>query len=135
MEIYVLDTSAILTYLEDEDGADFVEHLLIKAENREIFIYIAFITLTEVFYITLYEKNEIEAQRRIDLIKALEIQIIESDEIFNISAGKLKARYRISLADAYIAALCENCRGILVHKDPEYESLSVLIKEYRLPYK
>ena len=33
IEIYVLDTSAILTYLEDEDGAGFVEHLLIKADN------------------------------------------------------------------------------------------------------
>lgn len=32
-KIYILDTSAILTYIEDEDGSDYVENLLIDAEK------------------------------------------------------------------------------------------------------
>ena len=133
--IYILDTSAILTYIEDEDGSEYIENLLIAAEKGAAVIRIAFISLTEVFYITSREQSESAALDRIKLIQSLALQIHESDENLNIHAGKLKANNTISLADAYIAALCEEQNGILVHKDPEYEKLSSLIKEYRLPYK
>lgn len=133
--IYILDTSALLTYIEDEDGSEYIENLLIAAEKGEAAIHIAFISLTEVFYITAREQNESAALERIRLIQSLALQIHESDENLNIHAGKIKAGNTISLADAYIAALCQEQNGILVHKDPEYEKLSRSIKEYRLPYK
>ncbi len=134
-KICILDTSAILTYIEDEDGSDYVENLLIDAEKGIVDIYISFISLTEVFYITLREKDEPLAVERIKLVQSLAVKIQESDEMVNIRAGKLKARNSISIADAYIAALCQIHNGILVHKDPEYEKLASEIKEYRLPYK
>jgi len=134
-KICILDTSAILTYIEDEDGSDYVENLLIEAEKGIVDIYVSFISLTEVFYITLREKDEPLALERIKLMQSLAVKIQESDEMVNIKAGKLKARNSISLADAYIAALCQIHNGILVHKDPEYEKLASEINEYRLPYK
>jgi len=134
-KICILDTSAILTYIEDEDGSDYVENLLIEAEKGIVDIYVSFISLTEVFYITLREKDEPLAVERIKLMQSLAVKIQESDEMVNIRAGKLKARNSISLADAYIAALCQIHNGILVHKDPEYEKLASEINEYRLPYK
>ena len=134
-KICILDTSAILTYIEDEDGSDYVENLLIDAEKGIVDIYVSFISLTEVFYITLREKDEPLALERIKLMQSLAVKIQESDEMVNIKAGKLKARNSISLADAYIAALCQIHNGILVHKDPEYEKLASEINEYRLPYK
>lgn len=134
-EVYIFDTSALLTYIEDEEGSEAVEDLLIRAENGDAIIYISFVSLTEVFYITLQEKDETEAIRRIELIKSLEVKVEESNEDFNLRAGKLKATNSISLADAYIAALCQSQVGILVHKDPEFEKLSALMKENRLPYK
>ena len=117
-KICILDTAAILTYIEDEDGADHVENLLIDAEKGIVDIYVSFISLTEVFYITLREKDEPLAVERIKLMQSLAVKIQESDEMVNITAGKLKARNSISLADAYIAALCQIYNGILVHKDP-----------------
>ena len=134
-KICILDTSAILTYIEDEDGSDYVENLLIDAEKGIVDIYVSFISLTEVFYITLREKDEPLAVERIKLMQSLAVKIQESDEMVNIKAGKLKARNSISLADAYIAALCQIHNGILVHKDPEYEKLASEINEYILPYK
>ena len=134
-KICILDTSAILTYIEDEDGSDYVENLLIEAEKGIVDIYVSFISLTEVFYITLREKDEPLALERIKLMQSLAVKIQESDEMVNIKAGKLKARNSISFADAYIAALCQIHNGILVHKDPEYEKLASEINEYRLPYK
>jgi len=134
-KIYILDTSALLTYIEDEKGSDVIDDILIKAEKGEVRIYISFISLTEVYYITMQEKGESEALRRISLIQSLSLTVEESNEDLNLKAGSLKAANRISIADAYIAALCQQYEGILVHKDPEFESLSTLIKESRLPYK
>ena len=134
-EVFILDTSALLVYIEDEDGAEYAEDLLTKAERNEITLYIAFVSLTEVMYITLQEKDEGTAQARVDLIKSLSCTIEESSESLNFSAARLKAKNRISLADAYIAALCQEQNGILVHKDPEFEKLSPAINQHKLPYK
>jgi len=134
-KIYILDTSALLTFIEDEEGAERVESLLIEAEKGNVTVYLSFISLTEVFYITKKEKGEQEASERLGLIKSLAVHIIESEEPLNIMAGTLKADYRISLADAFIAALCQYHQGIIVHKDPEFEQLAPLMQELRLPYK
>jgi predicted nucleic acid-binding protein len=88
-----------------------------------------------VFYITLREKDEATAQRRVDLIRSLAVSIHESHDTLNMLAGRLKAAYRISLADAYIGALCQNVRGILVHKDPEFNALRTVISQLPLPLK
>lgn len=132
---YVLDTSAVFAYLEDEDGADQVESLLKQAETGNAEVLLSFITLAEVFYITLQEGSEGKALQRLSLIKALSVGIIESSEKISITAARLKASYKISLADAYIAALSKNRRGILVHKDPEYDNLGRIVSVHRLPYK
>ena len=134
-DIFVLDTSALLTFIEDENGSEYIENLLLGAEREEEVIYVSFISLAEVFYITIQEKSESEALRRIKLIQSLAVKVIESNESLNLRAGKLKATNRISLADAFIAALCQEINGTLVHKDPEFENLTSSLKEYRLPYK
>jgi hypothetical protein len=43
--------------LEDEEGSGDIENLLVDAEKGIIEIYVAFISLTEVFYITMQEKK------------------------------------------------------------------------------
>jgi len=134
-EVYVFDTSALLTYIEDEEGSENVESLLIRAEKGEVVIYVAFVSLTEVFYITMREKDESEAMDRVNLIQSLAVRIVESNEKLIVSAGSLKAKNRISLADAYVLAVCQEHNGTLVHKDPEFENMLPKVKEFRLPYK
>ncbi|WP_406608394.1 type II toxin-antitoxin system VapC family toxin [Candidatus Infernicultor aquiphilus] len=134
-EIFILDTSALLTFIEDEEGSEYIENLLIRAEKGDVAIYVAFISLTEVFYITAKGKDESEALKRVKLIQSLAVRVEESNENLNVRAGAIKAKNRISIADAYIAALCQEHNGILVHKDPEFEKISPTVKEFRLPYK
>jgi PIN domain nuclease of toxin-antitoxin system len=43
---YVFDTSALLAYIEDEDGANEVDDLLVKAENSAIQGHVCFVSLT-----------------------------------------------------------------------------------------
>jgi len=49
---YVLDSSAFLTFFEDEKGAEIVQELLEWAKKGQVVIFVCFATFTEVFYIT-----------------------------------------------------------------------------------
>jgi predicted nucleic acid-binding protein len=50
-------------------------------------------------------------------------------------AGRFEAFYRLSFADALIAAVARTQRAILVHKDPELEALSGQVSLLSLPFK
>lgn len=47
---YVLDTSALLTLIEDEAGADHVQALLEQAKRGEVDLLVSFISFMEVYY-------------------------------------------------------------------------------------
>ena len=128
---FLLDTSAWFTFMEDEKGADEVESILTTKD-----IIIPFIVLMEVYYISFREKGEYIASERYAFLKSLEAEFIwQIDEPTLLMAGKFKALYRISLADAVIASIAKRNGAILVHKDLEYEALKKEIEQKILPYK
>ena len=131
----MLDSTAFLTMFEDEAGSDTVQDLLEQANTSEILVFVSFVTFTEIFYITLREKGEEEAQKRIKLMDALATTRIESSKELSLIAGRLKAAYRLSFADAWIAATAMFYDAILVHKDPDFEQLEDKLKALKLTYK
>jgi len=128
---FLLDTSAWFAFMEDEEGADEIENILLTKD-----IIIPFIVFMEVYYISFREKGEYVASERYAFLKSLEAEFIwEIDEPTLLIAGNFKALYRISLADALIAAIAKRNGAILVHKDPEYEALKKEVEQIILPYK
>ena len=134
-DIYVLDTSAWLTLIEDEAGADCIEALLDKARAGESIVLVSFMSFMEVYYITMQECDQNEAQARVDLMAALPVLRVDSTKALGLLAGELKAKHHISVADAWIAALAQARNATLVHKDPEFEQVEATIKVLKLPYK
>ena len=129
--LFLLDTSAWLTYMEEEEGVDKVEHILQTGE-----ILIPFVVLLELYYISYREKGEEIANKRYALVKSLDAEFIwEIDEPILLTAGRFKAQYHLSLADAIIAAVAKIKKATLVHKDPEYEALKDEVDQEILPYK
>ena len=128
---YLLDTSALFTFIEDEHGADRVEQAL-----NQVTTLLPWTVLLETYYITFQEEGQAEADRRIALIRQLKVRILwDMDESILLTAAKLKAKHRISLADAIIAAFAIRCGAVLIHKDPEFEALTGLLRMEALPYK
>lgn len=132
---YVFDTSAWLTLIEDEAGADIVQGLLEKARAGEVIVLVSFMSFMEMYYITLQERDVNEAQERVRLMAALPILRVESTKALGILAAELKAAYRLSVADAWIAALARERDATLVHKDPEFEQVETVLEVLKLPYK
>ena len=128
---YLLDTSALFSFIEDEAGADRVEKALKQSTTL-----LPWLVLLETYYITLQEEGQAEADRRIALIKQLKVKIVwDMDEPTLLTAGRLKADHRVSLADAVIAAFAIRRAAVLMHKDPEFEALTGLLPMESLPYK
>ncbi len=130
-DTYLFDTSALLTLIEDEDGADRVQALLTEEQ-----VLIPWSALMEVYYITLQERGQAEADQRYALIKLLPTTILWNvEEAVLLTAGNLKAQYRLSFADALVAAFAAQHKAILLHKDPEFEPLADQVTLEALPYK
>src|SRR5262245_48691466 len=94
--LYVLDTSSLLTFIEDEAGADQVQELLEKAQRGEVTLLVSFMSSMEVYYINLQERGQEEAQERVKLLSALPVLRVESSESLGARAGAFKAAHRLS---------------------------------------
>lgn len=128
---FLLDSSALFSFLEDEAGADRVEDLL-RAEK----VYLPWVALLEVHYVSRQGRGEDVANGRLALLKTLPAEIIwQHDEPALLLASRFKAQNRLSLADALIAAIAGQLSAVLVHKDPEFEALSGALELEALPYK
>lgn len=128
---FLLDTSALLALIEDEAGAERVEDLL---RNHEVLL--PCIVGLETYYITYRERSADEADRRLAMIRQLPALWLDRvEESVLVMAGRFKAQYRVSIADALIAAFAFDAGAILVHKDPEYEPLQHIVAQEQLPYK
>ncbi len=134
-DLYVLDTSAILTLTDQEEGADEVETILDTASADACRIEVCAISLMELSYIALREQGEDDAAQLVALVKSWPVIWVYPDEKMLLQAAKLKASHRLSLADALIAAVAKLHDATLVHKDPEFEALAQQVSLLTLPYK
>jgi PIN domain len=82
-----------------------------------------------------HQRDRSEAQAHMDLMAALPGLRVDSTEALGLIAGDLKAQHRMSVVDAWIAALAHERNATLVHKDPEFEQVEATLKVLKLPYK
>ena len=128
---YLLDTSAVLTLIEDEAGADRVQTIISEEE-----VWLPWIVLLEATYIARQNRGDEEADFRYALLVELPATILwEVDEALLLTASRIKAVHPLSLGDAIISAYAVQQDAILVHKDPEYEVLANELRLEALPYK
>lgn len=122
---YLLDTSALITYLADEKGSNIVAKLIKNS-------CLSFITLTEIYYIILKRKGEAEADKIYGIIKSWNLPVLLPDEKIILITGKLKATLGLSLADSYNASFALDRNLTLVAKDKDYNILKNQIKLLQL---
>ncbi|MDR2584458.1 MAG: PIN domain-containing protein [Fibromonadaceae bacterium] len=116
MDEYILDACALIAYYTNEKGADVVQDIIGKAYFEKGNVSISNINLLEVFYDVYKIQGEQEAKDFLQDIVNSPIRIIETiEKQAFIEAGRLKASYRISLADSiFLAEILTNekCIGI-----------------------
>ncbi len=113
----VLDSFALLTFLRGEAGEEKVAALLERAGLR-----------AEVKYIVLRKDGEARWEEIAGELPALPIEFHPATRALADVAADFKARYKLSLADAFAAALAKEWKAELLTGDPEFKALGKEIK-------
>ena len=120
----VLDSFALIGYLENEPFASRIEKVLKKARQAKMRVYLHAIHLGEVYYIALREQGPGIADLAYARIRAFPLTYIDTiNEQLLRGAANLKAHYPISYADAFAAAMAIIYNATLLTGDPEFKKL------------
>jgi len=118
MRLYVLDACALAAVLYGETGADNVAHVINAAERGEVLLTMNKLNLLEVYYDAYRSLGREWAAQMLMGLRKMPITVNSdiTDEIF-LEAGRLKATYKISLADSIALAQASTSDGILLTSD------------------
>ncbi len=121
---YILDSYAVIGYLEDEPFASWLQQLLLSARKGQCRLYMHAIQLGEVYYITLREQGKSIADLAYARVKDFPVTIVDTvSEKLLLSAASLKANFPMSYADSFAAALAQIYDAVLLSGDPEFKAL------------
>lgn len=120
---YVLDTWAVIAYLEDEPSGEQVEELIATAHEEQIPIYMSVVNVGEVWYTLAREVSEEEADASVKSLRDLRIQFEDADWTLTQEAARFKSQQKMSYADCFAAALAKSKKADLVTGDNEFKPL------------
>lgn len=123
MAHFVLDSYALLAFFRNEEGSEQIEKLLTEAADDKHELYLTNINAGEVYYMSHRKNGAAKAELAWKAIKQFPIHIVDADLEFTLAAAKLKAKYSISFADAFAAALTIKRKATLITGDDEFNAL------------
>ncbi len=127
MKKFVLDSYAVLAYFQNESGAQVVEKMLLDAENESVKLFMSVVNLGETVYITQRKSGEQGKQSLLLALDMLPIRIEDVTKDLALRAADLKAKYSISYADCFTAALALSHEVPAVTGDPEFKKIEHLV--------
>lgn len=130
---YVLDSFAILAYLQKEPGGRRVAEVLALARRKQADVCLCVVNYGEVVYIIERELGLTDAQTAVAAIDQLPIRLIDADRGLTLAAAHLKAHFAIAYADAFALALAQQQKSTLLTGDPEFRPLERLLSIEWLP--
>jgi ribonuclease VapC len=124
----VLDSFALLALFRDEPGAEEVSLILERAGRRDQPVHMTEVNYAEVQYIVRMKDGEAAWAVVAKELRAAPIEFHPADRRLADLAADFKARFKMSLADAFAAALAREKKTELVTGDPEFKPLEKEIK-------
>lgn len=124
----VLDSHALLALLRDEPGGETVTQILERAGQRDQPVHMTEVNYAEVQYMIRRNDGDAAWATIAAELKAAPIEFHPADRRLADTAADFKARFKISLADAFAAALAKEKKAELVTGDKEFKPLEKEIK-------
>jgi predicted nucleic acid-binding protein len=124
---FVLDSYAVLAFLEDAKGGKRVGKLLQEALAGRCQLFMSTVNLGEVLYITERERGLPKAQEVLARIDELPIRVIDAAREHTLVAAHIKARCPIAYADCFAVALAKLEGASIVTGDPEFKQLASIV--------
>lgn len=125
--VYVLDSFAVLAYLDSEIGGEHVQMILEEASRGKAQVMLSIINLGEVLYITEREVGLVQAQAALAAIEQLPIEILPATKEAVLAAAHVKANYPVAYADAFAIVAARESSGTIITGDPEFQAIQELV--------
>lgn len=123
MRTAILDSFAVLAYLFGEPGKDKVVGVLERAAESDQNTLMASPNWAEVRYQVERKAGAAGWESIREKLLALPIEVIAVDRALAETAGSIKAKRKMSLADCFAAALAKDRKGEVYTGDPEFKSV------------
>lgn len=124
---FILDTFALLAYLQDEPTASRIEKLLENARQGKCRLYLSIINLGEILYITERRGGVAKVQDALALLRQLPVEVLPADEQTIFAAAHIKANYTVSYADSFAIVVAQTVGGTLITGDPEFRAVKDIV--------
>ncbi len=119
----VLDSWAIMSYLQGEPSAERVADIIADAHEDDIPLLMSVVNAGEVWYIIARRTSESDADLSLRELNQLGIELVDADWSIAHDAGRFKAKHRMSFADCFAAALAKQKKAVLVTGDREFKQV------------
>lgn len=127
LSVYVLDSFALLAYLQSEPAGERVRDRLRQSSAGICRILLSLISLGEVAYIVERRYGLRKTQEILGLIQQEPLEIIEVDRTLVLKSAHIKAHYPLAYADAFVVAVAQKYAGIVITGDPEFQAVENLV--------
>jgi predicted nucleic acid-binding protein len=119
----VLDSWAVIAYLEGETAAEKVADHIADAHENDIPLFMTVVNAGEVWYIIARATTVADADRSITELRHLGIGFVDADWSLAHQAGGFKAKHKMSFADCFAAALAKEKKALLLTGDSEFKQV------------
>lgn len=126
--VYILDSFALLAYLQGEIGGDQVQEVLTQARQGNCRVLFPLINLGEMAYIIERSQGLEKAQEALSAIQQLSIEILPTSEERVLAAAHIKANHALSYADAFVVVAGQEMQGQILTGDPEFRQVEDLVQ-------
>ena len=124
----VLDSYAVLAFLNGETGCGRVRDLLAEARQTGAHLLMNEINVGETYYILSRKRGPEKADYFIEaILSGLPIRRAPNDFEQVIAAARLKAEYPLSYADCFVVATAVREGAIVLTGDPEFKSVESVV--------
>lgn len=123
MKSIVLDSYALIAFLEREAGYEEVSKLFEECVAKDMEAFVCVVNWGEVIYHALRQGGEKTAQLAEDAMRALPLQLVDANKDLTLQAAHLKAAAKMSYADCFAAALAIKKKCELVTGDKEFKQV------------
>ncbi len=123
----LLDSFALLAFLNHEGGFEKVRDLLRSARAKKESLLVNEVNIGEVYYRTARQRSVERAEAVLDHLSTLPIRTLGNTYEQVLAAARLKARFSISYADAFALATAQREKATLVTGDPEFHAVEHLV--------
>ena len=123
----LLDSFAMLAFLNKERGFEKVRSLLRAAETSSEPLLMNEINIGEVYYVTAKDRSVDRAEDFLHRLETLPILPVSNFFADVLEAARIKARFPISYADAFVVATAVRMNAAIVTGDPEFQVVPHLV--------